>query len=123
MRKKIGIGFYGPIRAGACARHGVLLMRQDKPTCGAKTRKGTKCQCKPVESKRRCKFHGGKSTGPKSAEGRERIAAAQRERWRQFRERKASEAISDASQMPRRDAESASESLWSDFEGFGLDLG
>ncbi len=29
----------------------------------------------------RCRLHGGKSTGPKTPEGRARIAAAQRARW------------------------------------------
>jgi hypothetical protein len=49
--------------------------------CGAQTRKGTPCRCKPLPGKRRCKFHGGASTGPKTPEGRERIAEAQRKRW------------------------------------------
>jgi hypothetical protein len=48
--------------------------------CGAKTRAGTPCLMKPVGGKRRCRLHGGLSTGPKTAEGRERIAAAQRAR-------------------------------------------
>src|ERR1700694_2596506 len=30
---------------------------------------------------RRCRFHGGLSTGPKTIEGKARIAAAQRRRW------------------------------------------
>jgi hypothetical protein len=58
-------------------------MRQ-KRHCGARTRRGTLCQCKAIETKRgawRCKLHGGKSTGPTSAEGRARIAAAARARW------------------------------------------
>ena len=53
--------------------------------CGALTRKGTTCLCKPLPSKRRCKFHGGASTGPRTSEGRKRIAEAQRQRcavWR-----------------------------------------
>ncbi len=36
--------------------------------------------------KARCRFHGGLSTGPKTAAGRARIAEAQRRRWRAFRE-------------------------------------
>jgi hypothetical protein len=44
--------------------------------CCAKTRRGTFCQCLPVEGKRRCRFHGGLSTGPKTAEGKARQAAA-----------------------------------------------
>ena len=57
-------------------------MRQ-KRHCGALTRRGTPCQCKAIETKRgawRCKLHGGKSTGPTSAEGRDKIAAAARAR-------------------------------------------
>lgn len=34
-------------------------------TCGAKTRSGTPCKRAPVEGKKRCKLHGGASTGPK----------------------------------------------------------
>lgn len=34
-------------------------------TCGAKTRSGTPCKRAPMEGKKRCKLHGGASTGPK----------------------------------------------------------
>lgn len=37
--------------------------------CGARTRKGAACQCKAL-SNGRCKFHGGLSTGPKTADGK-----------------------------------------------------
>ena len=53
--------------------------------CGAKTRKGNLCQVRALPGKRRCKFHGGMSTGPKSADGRRRISERQSERWRAFR--------------------------------------
>ncbi|WP_354540881.1 HGGxSTG domain-containing protein [Roseovarius sp. MBR-6] len=53
--------------------------------CGAETRKGTPCRAKPLPGKRRCKFHGGMSTGPRTPEGRERIAEAQRQRWQAWR--------------------------------------
>lgn len=49
--------------------------------CGAKTRKGTACRCLCEPGKRRCRFHGGLSTGPKTRAGRIRIADAQRRRW------------------------------------------
>ena len=39
--------------------------------CGAKTRKGSPCRLISEPEKRRCKFHGGKSTGPKTFEGRQ----------------------------------------------------
>lgn len=53
--------------------------------CGAKTRKGKACLNLSEAGKQRCKFHGGKSTGPKTGIGRERIAAAQRLRWANWR--------------------------------------
>lgn len=49
--------------------------------CGAKTRAGHPCGQKSEPGKRRCKWHGGKSTGPKTPEGKARIAEAQRQRW------------------------------------------
>ena len=49
------------------------------PRCGAKTRLG--CPCKgPAMANGKCRMHGGASTGPKTAEGRARIAATQRAR-------------------------------------------
>lgn len=45
------------------------------PRCGAKNRKGTPCQA-PAMKNGRCSLHGGKSTGPKTAEGIERIRQA-----------------------------------------------
>ncbi|MEO0749941.1 MAG: HGGxSTG domain-containing protein [Pseudomonadota bacterium] len=46
-----------------------------------KTRRGTYCEMMPVPGKKRCRPHGGLSTGPKTEEGRRRIAEAQRKRW------------------------------------------
>ena len=54
--------------------------------CRAKTKKGSLCRLLSEPGRRRCKFHGGCSTGPKTAEGKERIAKAQRRRWDRFRE-------------------------------------
>lgn len=48
--------------------------------CGARTRGGDVCQRPALEGRRRCSLHGGKSTGPKTGEGRERIAAANKAR-------------------------------------------
>lgn len=53
--------------------------------CGAVTRKGRLCRLLSEAGRRRCKFHGGMSTGPKSQEGKERIASAQRKRWATWR--------------------------------------
>lgn len=49
--------------------------------CGAQTRQGHPCKLLSEPGRRRCKFHGGRSTGPRTAEGRARIAEAQRRRW------------------------------------------
>ena len=56
-----------------------------KPLCGAKTRAGTPCRMTVETGKARCRLHGGKSTGPRSPEGKERVAEAQRRRWAQYR--------------------------------------
>lgn len=42
--------------------------------CEAKTRRGTPCRCKALPNGR-CKLHGGKSTGPRTLEGKRRSAA------------------------------------------------
>jgi len=48
------------------------------PRCGAKTRAGG-CACRqPAMANGRCRFHGGKSTGARTAEGRARCARARR---------------------------------------------
>ena len=44
--------------------------------CGARTRRGTACQKPSIKGKTRCRLHGGLSTGPRTAEGKARIAAA-----------------------------------------------
>jgi hypothetical protein len=63
------------------------------PLCGAKTRSGKPCEKFPLASKRRCRLHGGLSTGPKTAEGRKRIAAANTKhgRYVNWREKRAEE--------------------------------
>lgn len=54
--------------------------------CGAKTRPGHPCRNLSEPGKRRCKFHGGKSTGPKTPEGRKRISEAMKARHKAKRE-------------------------------------
>lgn len=45
-------------------------------TCGAKRhRDGQPCQAKSEPGKRRCRFHGGRSTGPRTPEGKARALA------------------------------------------------
>jgi hypothetical protein len=43
--------------------------------CGAKNRRGLPCQC-PAMANGRCRLHGGKSTGPRTADGIARIRRA-----------------------------------------------
>jgi len=45
------------------------------PRCGAKTRQKTSCRA-PAMSNGRCRMHGGKSTGPKTPEGRKKCEMA-----------------------------------------------
>lgn len=58
-----------------------------RPRCGAMTRKGTPCQApavwlpgEPAPRNGRCRIHGGLSTGPKTSEGKARIAESNRRR-------------------------------------------
>ncbi|OYU37355.1 MAG: hypothetical protein CFE35_01265 [Novosphingobium sp. PASSN1] len=41
-------------------------------TCGARKKNGERCGSTTLCANGRCKFHGGASTGPRTAEGRER---------------------------------------------------
>ena len=54
--------------------------------CGAKTRRGTPCQRPANKRNGRCRLHGGQSTGPKTAEGRAKIAKGLRDRLRVIEE-------------------------------------
>lgn len=54
---------------------------QREHRCGAKTRAGHSCQRRGIGAGGRCRNHGGMSTGPRTEEGRRRIADAQRRRW------------------------------------------
>lgn len=65
------------------AREAASLAKR-RIVCGARTRKGGACLNKSELGKQRCKFHGGRSTGPKTAEGKSRIAEAQRLRWSKY---------------------------------------
>ena len=46
-----------------------------RAACGAKTRAGTPCRARPLPGKKRCKWHGGCSTGPRTAAGKARAVA------------------------------------------------
>ncbi len=52
-----------------------------KAQCGAKTRAGTPCKNRGMPNGR-CRMHGGKSTGPKTMQGIERIRQARRKHGR-----------------------------------------
>jgi len=55
--------------------------------CGARTKQPDHHACRniPEPGRTRCKWHGGMSTGPRTVEGRDRIAEAQRRRWAEWR--------------------------------------
>ena len=55
--------------------------------CGAKTKRGTPCRSRALPGKRRCKYHGGASTGPRTPEGRARLSEAMRKRWAERKSR------------------------------------
>ena len=55
--------------------------------CLAKTRRGTECQRPAIIGSGRCRLHGGRSTGPRTEEGRARIAAANTKHGRKTKER------------------------------------
>lgn len=82
------------LRAGARAHHGVkpqrpkITPRSARPRCGARTRTGLPCRAPVVSGISRCRMHGGLSSGARTAEGRARIAEAQRARWRRWRKAK-----------------------------------
>ena len=43
-------------------------------TCGARTRAGTPCKRRDLQINGRCKLHGGRSTGPRTPEGKRNSA-------------------------------------------------
>lgn len=76
--------------------------KSDRPLCGARCRSrgGAPCVARvvvdrdgtgAVRVRKRCRMHGGLSTGPRTTEGRRRISDAARERWRRWREEQARE--------------------------------
>ena len=57
--------------------------------CLAKTRRGTPCQKPAITGKGRCQLHGGRSTGPKTAEGLKRLAELNTVHGQRTKERRA----------------------------------
>src|ERR1700733_6841852 len=54
-----------------------LPLAQAAPRCGARNRAGNPCRA-PAMPNGRCQMHGGKSTGPRTAEGLERMRSAKK---------------------------------------------
>jgi hypothetical protein len=57
--------------------NGGPLRRRERPKCGARNRQGEPCAVRVEPGKARCRFHGGLSTGPRTIEGRARVANRQ----------------------------------------------
>ncbi len=57
--------------------------------CGARTRSGEPCKKAAMKGRARCRNHGGCATGPRTEEGRARIAAAQTTHGRLTKEKRA----------------------------------
>lgn len=65
--------------------------------CSAKSkRSGEQCKKPALRGKAVCDFHGGRSTGPKTAEGKARIAAAHTVHGRETREQRAERSVASA---------------------------
>lgn len=73
--------------ADAIKMRKVTLANMARRPCKAMTRAGMPCRLQSEPGRQRCRLHGGLSTGPKTAEGKKRIAAAQRLRWQRQRYR------------------------------------
>jgi hypothetical protein len=60
----------------------MTLLKLDRVVCGASRRRdGQPCEALSVPGKRRCKWHGGFSTGPRTVEGKARVTANLRKRY------------------------------------------
>ncbi|WP_198731798.1 helix-turn-helix domain-containing protein [Paracoccus tegillarcae] len=75
------------IVSDAMAIRRITLASIAQRPCKAMTRAGTPCRLQSEPGKQRCRLHGGLSTGPRTAEGKARIAAAQRRRWQKRRDK------------------------------------
>jgi hypothetical protein len=65
----------------------------DAPRCGARTKRtGLPCHAPACRGRNRCRLHGGKSTGPKTAAGLARSRAARLEHGAYSAERRAAKA-------------------------------
>ena len=71
------------VEAGKATRLGAHSPGQ---RCLARTRRGTRCQNPVVTNRKKCRMHGGKSTGPRTVEGKARSIAAHTKHGRRSRE-------------------------------------
>ena len=66
------------------ASRSLAAAARSRPPCGARCRDGHACEASAVSTSTgaprngRCRMHGGLSTGPRTVEGRARVAAATR---------------------------------------------
>lgn len=70
------------------------------PRCGARNRQGLPCRSAAMKGKRRCRLHGGKSTGPRTPEG---IAAIKTSRTKHGRYSKEAVALRRTSRARLRE--------------------
>src|SRR5262245_16111981 len=71
-------------------------------SCGARRKyDGASCEAKALPNGR-CRLHGGLSTGPKSIEGRMRIAAFMRARWARKRAKKQANEINGRDEVSQQ---------------------
>lgn len=76
------------------------VFRRERPKCGAKCRDGHPCQAPALFEPAygcyirngRCRLHGGLSTGPRTAAGKRRIAAAARKRMKAYHKQRRQQA-------------------------------
>lgn len=72
---------------GGEPRHSAGKVPASAGRCGAKRhRDGQPCEARPEPGKARCRFHGGRSTGPRTIEGRSRSIANLKQNQREKRD-------------------------------------
>ena len=80
-----------PLLATMALIEGKPYTEPERPTCGAQTRKGEPCKRQPIPGKKRCRNHGGMSTGKRTPQGRINAGKGLREWHAARRAAKASE--------------------------------
>lgn len=93
-RRTLVRAVFQAVRASGLRKPLDRVFRHERPRCGARCRDGHSCQARATMDAEsgcyvrngRCRLHGGLSTGPRTEAGRERIAAAARQRWARARQ-------------------------------------